>query len=59
MYLGVFLIAVGIVALSVQFGILDPAVAHLIWPVLAIFVGAWLLMSKRGGGSSWFGGMGK
>jgi hypothetical protein len=58
MYLGVFLVALGIVALSVQLGILPSGIANLIWPVVAIFVGVWLMMGKRGGGN-WWGGMGK
>lgn len=57
MYLGVFLVALGIVALSVQLGILPSAIANLVWPVVAIFVGVWLMMGKKGGGM--FGGMGK
>jgi len=56
MFLGILLIGIGIVILAVQFGILSGSVANLIWPVLAIFVGVWLLVVKRDGTS--FTGLG-
>ena len=51
MFLGILLVGIGIVALSVQFGILPSGVASLVWPMLAIFVGIWLLVGKRHGAS--------
>lgn len=57
MFLGVLLVAIGIIVLSVQFGILPGGIASLIWPVLAIFAGVWLLIVKRDGiSSAWLGG---
>jgi drug/metabolite transporter (DMT)-like permease len=47
MLFGVLLIGIGIVALAVQLDILPSSIASLVWPMLAIFVGVWLLMGKR------------
>jgi hypothetical protein len=57
MYLGTLLIGVGLVMLAMQLGLLPSGVGNLLWPVLAIFVGVWLLMSKREG--NFFGPSGK
>ena len=49
MFLGVLLLGIGVVALAVQLDVLPGEVAALVWPMLAIFVGVWLLMNKRHG----------
>jgi len=47
MMLGVFLIAIGVFALAVAFGLLPAEIAVLVWPMLAIFAGVWLLLDKE------------
>lgn len=51
MFLGVLLLGIGVVALAVQLGILPVEISALVWPMLAIFVGVWLLMNRRHGPS--------